>query len=200
MLMNVGRDTDSEGLSENVAAQRKAEMLRESLATAREAHSAAEAKMIEHYNKKRAEMHFSVGDEVLLAAKNIRTLRTSKKLADQFLGPFRVVEKYGANAYKLNLPEKYGKLHHTFHVSLLQAYRARPGVKPPEPVDIEGDEEWEVTEVLDERNRRGQREYHVRWKGFSEAYDSWEPARHLRHVGEAVEAFKQKKKRNKKEN
>ena len=40
------------------------------------------------------------------------------------------VEKYGVNAYKLNLLEKYSKLHYTFYISLLQAYRARPEVKP----------------------------------------------------------------------
>ena len=69
-------------LFKNVAAQRKAEILRESLVTAREAYSTAKAKIIEHYNKKRAEMHFSIKDKVLLTTKNIRTLRTSKKLAN----------------------------------------------------------------------------------------------------------------------
>ena len=69
-------------LFKNVAAQRKAEILRESLATAREVYSIAEAKIIEYYNKKRVEIHFSIRDKVLLTTKNIRTLYTNKKLAN----------------------------------------------------------------------------------------------------------------------
>ena len=31
----------------------------------------------------------------------------------------------------------------------------RPGAVPPAPIDIEGEEEWEVEEILEERERQG---------------------------------------------
>ena len=86
-------------------------------------------------------MSYKEGDIVLLTSKHIRSLRANKKLIDKFLGPFKVLRRRGKNVYTLNLPKKYGRLHPTFHVSLLEPYKKRMGVAPPEPVNIAGDEE-----------------------------------------------------------
>ena len=198
MRVNIARE-EQESPPDNPLAEDKAQQLETSLSMASEAKTIAEdqiAKMADHYNKKRAVKHFSVGDKVLLRAKYIRTLRASKKLAEQFIGPFQIVKRAGANAYQLDLPVKYGKLHHTFHVSLLQAYRKRDGVVTPEPEDIEGEKEWEVEEILGERVRKGKTHYYVRWKGFSEAHDSWEPEEHLRNAREEIAKYRHKTKGN----
>lgn len=68
----------------------------------------------------------------------------------------------GQNAYTLCLPKKYGRLHNTFHVSLLEAYHMRDGGEPPEPMDIDREEEWEVEAILGSRDRASGRQYLVR--------------------------------------
>jgi hypothetical protein len=86
-----------------------------------------------YYNKKRKDISFTKGTLVLLSSRYIRTLRVSKKLADKFLGPFKILKRIRNNAYKLDLLAKYGRLYYTFYMSLLEAYRARPSSEAPTP-------------------------------------------------------------------
>ena len=92
-----------------------------------------------------------VGDLVMVNAKNIRTKRQSKKLSPKLQGPFKVLEKRGNRAYKLELSPPW-KIHPVFHVSLLEPYRVsdRPNREQPprEPEDIEGDLEWELEKIV----------------------------------------------------
>ena len=56
------------------------------------------------------------GDMVWLLPRNIRTTRPCKKLDYKKIGPFKILEKIGSNAYKLELPPTM-KIHNTFHIS-----------------------------------------------------------------------------------
>ena len=71
------------------------------------------------------------------------------------LGPFKVLAKIGKQAYRLDLPASYGKVHLVFYVSLLEEYRRRPGTEPPPPVEIDGEEELVVEKILDRRVTKG---------------------------------------------
>jgi Integrase core domain len=109
---------------------------------------------------------YQIGDMVYLSSKNIRTERPSHKLDWKHLGPFPILEKISATAYKIKLPNTM-KIWPVFHTSLLQpaATDLMPGQKPTEPplIVIKDKEEYKVRQIVDSRyNKRSKRwEYKV---------------------------------------
>ncbi|GJX46689.1 putative reverse transcriptase domain-containing protein [Tanacetum coccineum] len=76
---------------------------------------------------KRKPMEFQVGDKVMLKVSPWKeVIRFSKrgKLNPRYVGPFKVLQKVGEVAYKLELPEELSRVHNTFHVSNLKKCQA----------------------------------------------------------------------------
>jgi len=61
-----------------------------------------------------------VGDQVFILAKFVRTTQPSKKLAERYLGPFKVLGKPGTHSYLVKLPNHLRTIHPVFHVSQLE--------------------------------------------------------------------------------
>ncbi|GKD84641.1 hypothetical protein Tco_1355795 [Tanacetum coccineum] len=67
-------------------------------------------------------MEFQVGDRVMLKVspwKGVVRFGKPGKLNLRYVGPFKVLEKVGSVAYKLELPQELSRVHNTFHVSNL---------------------------------------------------------------------------------
>ena len=75
-----------------------------------------------YYDRKHRDIQFSVGDLVLLSTQNLRFKGIPHKLQRKFCGPYKVLEKIGAPAYRLQLPDTW-RVHPMFHVLLLKQWR-----------------------------------------------------------------------------
>ncbi|GJV07029.1 transposon ty3-G gag-pol polyprotein, partial [Tanacetum coccineum] len=133
---------------------------------------------------KRREVEFSVGDMVYLKLQPYRqstvAVRLSAKVGPKFFGPYKIIERVGPVAYRLELPPK-ALIHNVFHVSLLKECKgdppipdsseASPAVQPPTGPQPEA--------VLEERvvkkgKYRPKTEVLVKWKGFPREDATWE--------------------------
>src|SRR5579863_4373909 len=119
------------------------------------------------------------------------------KLCPKCYGPFKITEIIGSTTYRLELPPQWC-IHNAFHASLLLPYQETPehgrNFEEPPPDLVEGQPEWEVEKILQERTRRGKKQYLIRWKGYSDAHDSWEPKANL-NAPELLQAFHQRHKK-----
>jgi len=142
----------------------------------------AQEDMTQYYNQKRTSAPvYKPGDRVHLDASDIKTTRLSPKLSHCRLGPFEIERQVGLLAYHLKLPHRMRQLHPVFNIVKLSAASENPilGRKPqapPLPIVVNGEEEWEVEEILDSRWHQRRFQFLVKWKGFSREHNSWEAA------------------------
>nr|GFA70893.1 reverse transcriptase domain-containing protein [Tanacetum cinerariifolium] len=74
-------------------------------------------------------MEFQVGDKVMLKVspwKGVVRFGKRGKLNPRYVGPFKVLERVGDVACKLDLPEEPSRVHNTFHVSNLKKFEVKP--------------------------------------------------------------------------
>ena len=110
---------------------------------------------------------------MLLSTKNLQ-LPGTRRLHPRWVGPFKVLQRIGATAYKLDLQGRFHQLHPVFNTSYLKPYLAEGASgAPPKPVELKQQLEYEV-EVIKAHRRKGRRLYYlVGWLGYSSAHDEW---------------------------
>lgn len=165
---------------------------------ARQAIEEAQAYQKRFADRHRREAQFKVGDKVLLDTTHVSMGTRVRKLAERFCGPMKVLEAYSPWVYKLELPPSL-KIHPVFHVSKLRPYFedhgdfVRPDELRPPPMIVDGRNEYEVERIIDRRVRRYGRnervEYLIKWKGYDNYENTWEPLSNLTGAAELVEAF-----------
>jgi hypothetical protein len=97
-------------------AERQVRMVRENLRV-------AQSRQKSYADHRRRELSFEVGDFVYLMVSPMRGLHCFKvrdKLAQRFVGPFKILEKRGEVAYQLELSPQLSDVHDIFHVSQLK--------------------------------------------------------------------------------
>lgn len=134
-------------------------------------------------DKNRSDKEFSVGDLVILKLQPYTQSSVANhpfpKLAYKFFGPYRVVEKIGAVAYKLELPY-HSQIHPVFHISQLKPFH--PNYTPvfstlPMITDLQASEAQPAS-ILERRLvKKGSTaipQLLVTWNGLPSSMTTWE--------------------------
>ena len=155
-------------------------------------------------DKERQEVPFQVGQQVYLNTKNLPLTysnssdQRSRKLQDLYDGPFTIVKSSKSpNAWYLDLPQQWN-IKQPLNVSLFKRDLSDPTRQrkpPPVKNSIHG-AEYLVEAVVDHEDRKkdekrgsAERYYRLRWTGWDQEHDTWEPISMLEGCSEVVEKY-----------
>lgn len=193
----------------NPTATAFAQELATHLSAARANLERAQAAQARASDRRRRDLQFSVGDQVLLATADLALKESGQtnKLLPPWVGPFKVLAVINPNAYKLKLPDRWKLLHPVFNISRLRPYKANdatqfPGrevLSRPPPDIVDGDKTFIVETILDKKSVKSGRsrvtKYLIKWQGYPDSDNTWEPAQNLKppkagpEVWNLVQAF-----------
>ncbi|WVZ52267.1 hypothetical protein U9M48_003343, partial [Paspalum notatum var. saurae] len=164
-------------------AEQQIKMVRENLRV-------AQSRQKSYADVRRRDLTFKVDDFVYLKLSPLRGIRRFNmkgNLAPRYIGPFKIVERKGEVAYKLELPSNLSGIHDVFHVSQLKKCLRVPEEQAPlEGLDVQEDLTYaehpvKILETSERvtRNRRVKM-CRVQWKHHKEVEATWEREEELR--------------------
>ena len=168
---------------------------------AQDALAFASLRMKDYYDAKHKPIFFNVGDLVHLRLHRGYQMAgvQSRKLGQQFAGPFQIVERIGRLAYRLKLPPSM-KIHDVVSVAHLEP-ATDPASDPygrvstvPPPIIVDNHEEYEIERLVRKRQRRFGRskpitQYLARWKGCGPQDDEWISIQHLANAPDLIKEY-----------
>ncbi|KAD2805096.1 hypothetical protein E3N88_38473 [Mikania micrantha] len=116
---------------------------------------AARDRQKSYADNRRRPLEFQIGDRVMLKVspwKGIFRFGKRGKLSPWFVGPFKILERIGSVAYRLELPPELSNIHDVFHVSNLKKCLADESlIVPLEEIQIDEKLQFseEPVEVMD---------------------------------------------------
>ncbi|WVZ75902.1 hypothetical protein U9M48_023921 [Paspalum notatum var. saurae] len=103
----------------------------------------AQSRQKSYADNRRRELNFKVEDFVYLKVspmRGVQRFNMKGKLAPRYIGPFKVLEKKGEVAYRLELPPNLSGVHDVFHVSQLKKCLRVPEEQAPlEDLNVQED-------------------------------------------------------------
>jgi transposase InsO family protein len=164
----------------------------------------------EKQEQSNVQLEYKFGDKVLVFVPDSKT-RLSNKFRSRWLGPFTVIERTSPVNYRVvrHLPgdisdtrmvnvrrmkpfregSELSKAAHALEVPL----NAPSGMEEDE--DFSEDGEFEVETILDKKLLYRKPHFLVKWRGYGNEFNSWEPLENLCNSSVLVEEFEQRSRR-----
>ncbi|WVZ76657.1 LOW QUALITY PROTEIN: hypothetical protein U9M48_024613, partial [Paspalum notatum var. saurae] len=149
----------------------------------------AQSRQKSYSDKRRRPLAFEKDDHVYLRVspmKGVHRFGVKGKLAPRYVGPFKILERCGPVAYRLELPPHPAAVHNVFHVSQLKkCLRVPEEAVATSQNQIEPNLTYEehLIKNLDQKQRSTRRRtlnfYKVQWSNHSEEEVTWEQEDYL---------------------
>ena len=137
-------------------------------------------------------LQYKVGDRVWLSTKNLHTMWPSRKLMEKHVGPYPISKIVLPNAVELKLLALL-EIDVPIDISHLWPYKP-PTIlgqqtTPQPPIEMKGESEYIVKKILDSPLHHNKLQFLVKWEGYTDGNNSWEPEANSRNFPGAIYNF-----------
>ena len=151
-------------------------------------------RMKSRYDRNRQPREFKEGDMVLVSTKSHRLLEGHRKHRQKHVGPYLIERKINENAYKLSgLPPGMPSTQNVQYLTPFNLsppkFRTRPTPEANVPEIIDGEPEWEVEEILNDRSTRGNGNFRYLVKWANTPQKQWLPLECLNNCCEILRQY-----------
>jgi hypothetical protein len=121
-------------------------------------------------------------DQVWLDVHNLKIKTPSRKLSPWRYGPYPILEQLSPVTYRIKLPPSL-PIKNVFHVNLLTLFHEieehGQNYLQPLPKVIDGEEEFEIEEIINKHTYCKKKQYLVKWLEYPASDNSWVNAKDL---------------------
>ena len=162
----------------------------------------SQAQQSYYANMHRRSVEYQVNDKVFVNTEHINIMNQSnKKLKQLYIGLYEITKKLENDNYIIKLPQYLikNKVSPRFHVSDLQYYLTniqydRDDDIPAEPELLnDGEYGYEVERIVDHKRRYNSTWYKVKWLGWGDECNTWEPAKNLYNAKQLINDYRMNK-------
>jgi Chromo (CHRromatin Organisation MOdifier) domain len=133
--------------------------------------------------------NYKPGDLIWLSTKDLQTQWPSRKLMEKQIGPYPITKIINLNVVKLKLSPSF-EIQPEINITCIQPYKQPTilgqQVTPQPPIKVEGISEYVVEEILDAQLWQNKLEFLVKWEGYTDENNSWEPKTNCRNACDAI--------------
>jgi hypothetical protein len=119
---------------------------------------------VKYYDQKHISHTYKVSDKMLLNVKNIKIIKSFKKLNHKYIESFEILLSINKQTYRFRLSKSYDSIHNVFYVSLLESFKARFDESSTLlSILVEDEKHYEIESILDSRIWYKKLQYFVKW-------------------------------------
>jgi hypothetical protein len=150
------------------------------------------AEQLKYYDAKHISKVYAIENKMYLCVKNIRSIRSSKKLNYKYYESYKISMFINKQSYRLKLSANMRKIHNVFHVFLLEFCKDLAEKKQTSSIYVNDEKQWKIKQILDSRKNREKLQYYIKWLNWDDIHNEWLNANNMNHASDLIAEYHEK--------
>jgi DNA-dependent RNA polymerase auxiliary subunit epsilon len=149
-------------------------------------------KQSKYYDAKHISKIYAIEDKMYLCVKNIKSIRSSKKLDYKYCELYKINMFINKQSYRLKLSINMRKIHNVFHVFLFESCKDLAKKKQTSSIYVNDEKQWKIKQILNSRKYWKKLQYYIKWLNWDNIHNKWLNANNMSHANDLIAEYHEK--------